>query len=73
MTDSWELEGSDGKTRLTVVESGFDPRQPAVPGLDRLAGRHRRAAALPRTPAAAHDLAPDRDRRVPEGMFSSID
>jgi len=32
MTDSWELEGSDGKTRLTVVESGFDPANPPYPG-----------------------------------------
>jgi uncharacterized protein YndB with AHSA1/START domain len=26
--DSWELEGSDGKTRLTIVHSGFDPANP---------------------------------------------
>jgi uncharacterized protein YndB with AHSA1/START domain len=32
MTDSWELEGSDGKTRLTVVHSGFDPANPPYPG-----------------------------------------
>src|ERR1700751_982040 len=32
MTDSWELEGSDGKTRLTVVESGFDPANPPYAG-----------------------------------------
>ncbi|GAA3220483.1 SRPBCC family protein [Actinocorallia longicatena] len=32
MTDSWELEGSDGKTRLTVVQSGFDPANPPHPG-----------------------------------------
>jgi uncharacterized protein YndB with AHSA1/START domain len=32
MTDSWELEGSDGKTRLTLVESGFDPANPPYAG-----------------------------------------
>src|SRR4029077_11210846 len=32
-----------------------------------LAERHRRAAPLPRTPAVAHDLAPDRDRRDTRG------
>jgi len=32
MTDSWELEDSDGKTRLTVVQSGFDPANPPYPG-----------------------------------------
>jgi uncharacterized protein YndB with AHSA1/START domain len=31
-TSSWELEGSDGKTRLTVVQSGFDPTNPPYPG-----------------------------------------
>ena len=52
ITASWELDGSDGKTRLTLVQSGFDPDQPAVPGLGRLAGRDRRVAALPRTARA---------------------
>ncbi|GAA1750727.1 SRPBCC domain-containing protein [Luedemannella helvata] len=32
MTTSWELDGSDGKTRLTVVQSGFDPANPPYPG-----------------------------------------
>jgi uncharacterized protein YndB with AHSA1/START domain len=32
MIDSWELEGSDGKTRLTVVQSGFDTTNPPYPG-----------------------------------------
>jgi uncharacterized protein YndB with AHSA1/START domain len=27
-TTSWELDGSDGKTRLTMVHSGFDPANP---------------------------------------------
>ena len=31
-TTSWELEGSDGKTRLTFVHSGFDPANPPYPG-----------------------------------------
>jgi uncharacterized protein YndB with AHSA1/START domain len=31
-TTSWELEGSDGKTRLTFVHSGFDPTNPPYPG-----------------------------------------
>ena len=32
LTSSWELEGSDGKTRLTTVQSGFDPTNPPYPG-----------------------------------------
>jgi uncharacterized protein YndB with AHSA1/START domain len=32
MTDSWELEDSNGKTRLTIVESGFDPTNPPYAG-----------------------------------------
>jgi uncharacterized protein YndB with AHSA1/START domain len=32
MIASWELEGSGGKTRLTVVHSGFDPANPPYPG-----------------------------------------
>lgn len=31
-TTSWELEGSDGKTRLTMMHSGFDPANPPYPG-----------------------------------------
>ena len=31
-TTSWELDGSDGKTRLTIVQSGFDPDNPPYPG-----------------------------------------
>ena len=45
-------------------------RQPAVPGLGRLAGRSCRAAALPRTPAVALDLRQIEIAGVPEGMFS---
>jgi uncharacterized protein YndB with AHSA1/START domain len=29
---SWELDGSEGKTRLTSVQSGFDPTNPPYPG-----------------------------------------
>ena len=28
---SWELDGAEGKTRLTVVHSGFDPANPPYP------------------------------------------
>ena len=31
-TSSWELDGSDGKTRLTLVQSGFEPTNPPYPG-----------------------------------------
>jgi uncharacterized protein YndB with AHSA1/START domain len=31
-TDSWELDGSDGKTRLTFMHSGFDVDNPPYPG-----------------------------------------
>jgi uncharacterized protein YndB with AHSA1/START domain len=32
LTSSWELDGSDGKTRITFVQSGFDPTNPPYPG-----------------------------------------
>ena len=32
ITASWELDGSDGKTRLTLVQSGFDPTNPPYAG-----------------------------------------
>ena len=69
LTASWELEGSDGKTRLTLVQSGFDPTNPPYPGwAGWLAGvaELRRYHELP----LALDLAPDRVAGVPEGMFS---
>jgi uncharacterized protein YndB with AHSA1/START domain len=31
-TTTWELEGSEGKTRLTLMHSGFDPANPPYPG-----------------------------------------
>ena len=73
MTDSLELEGSDGKTRLTVVQSGFDPANPPYPGW---AGWLSGVAALRRY----HELPQARTiwrqieiAGVPEGMLSSID
>jgi uncharacterized protein YndB with AHSA1/START domain len=32
LTSHWELEDSDGKTRLTFVQSGFDATNPPYPG-----------------------------------------
>lgn len=53
MLDSWELEGSNGKTRLTLVLSGFDPANPPYAG-----GQHDPGAAqpdpVPRGPGALH-------------------
>ncbi|KAA2254827.1 SRPBCC domain-containing protein [Solihabitans fulvus] len=31
-TTTWELDGSDGRTRLTIVHSGFDPANPPYSG-----------------------------------------
>jgi uncharacterized protein YndB with AHSA1/START domain len=31
-TTTWELEGSEGRTRLTFMHSGFDPANPPYPG-----------------------------------------
>ena len=67
LTSSWELEGSDGKTRLTLVQSGFDPTNPPYPGW---AGWLGGLAALRRyheLPQLALDLAPDRGRRGTRG------
>jgi uncharacterized protein YndB with AHSA1/START domain len=70
MLDSWELEGSDGKTRLTLVQSGFDPTNPPYAGW---AGWLGGIAALRRY----HELPQWRSiwrqidiAGVPEGMFS---
>jgi uncharacterized protein YndB with AHSA1/START domain len=39
MVSAWELEGSGGQTRLTFVQSGFDPANPPYPAwLGSLAG-----------------------------------
>ena len=32
LTTNWELAGSDGRTRLTIVQSGFDVDNPPYPG-----------------------------------------
>jgi uncharacterized protein YndB with AHSA1/START domain len=70
MTDSWELEDSNGKTRLTTVQSGFDPSRPPYPGwagwLGGLAAL-RRYHELPqwRTIWRQIEIA-----GVPEGMFA---
>jgi Activator of Hsp90 ATPase homolog 1-like protein len=72
MIDSWELEGSDGKTRLIVTQSGIDPANPPYPGwAGWLACRPGRAASLPRTPAVALDLGPHRDRWGTRGHVST--
>jgi hypothetical protein len=70
MTDTWELEGSDGKTRLTVVHSGFDPANPPYPGW---AGWLGGIAALRRYHELPHCRTIWRQiqiTRIPEGMFS---
>jgi uncharacterized protein YndB with AHSA1/START domain len=70
MLDSWELEGSDGKTRLTVVQSGFDPANPPHPGwagwLSGLAGLRRFHEVQGSRPIWRQvEIA-----GVPEGMFA---
>ena len=70
LTANWEPDGSDGKTRLTCVQSGFDPANPPYPGwagwLGGLAAL-RRYHELPqwRTIWRQIEIA-----GVPEGMFS---
>jgi uncharacterized protein YndB with AHSA1/START domain len=71
MLDSWELEGTDGKTRLTVTQSGFDPANPPYPGW---AGWLTGLAALRRY----HELPQWRPiwreitiAGVPDGMFNT--
>jgi uncharacterized protein YndB with AHSA1/START domain len=70
MLDSWELEGTDGKTRLTVVQSGFDPTNPPYPGwagwLSGLAGL-RRYHELPQWRSIWRHI---ESAGVPEAMFS---
>jgi uncharacterized protein YndB with AHSA1/START domain len=71
ITQGWELAGSDGKTRLTFMQSGFDPDNPPYPGwVGWLSG----VAALRRY----HELAPWRTiwrqielPGVPAGMQST--
>jgi uncharacterized protein YndB with AHSA1/START domain len=70
-TTSWELEGSDGKTRLTVVHSGFDPANPPYPGwagwLGGIAGL-RRYHELPRSRSIWRQIEVP---GVPAGMFAN--
>jgi uncharacterized protein YndB with AHSA1/START domain len=70
-TSSWELDGSAGKTRLTFIQSGFDPANPPYPGW---AGWLAGVAALRRY----HELPSWRSiwrsieiADVPEEMFST--
>lgn len=70
MTDSWELEGSDGKTRLTVVESGFDPANPPYAGWAGWLGGFaelRRYHELPKWRSIWRQI---QLAGVPEGMFT---
>jgi uncharacterized protein YndB with AHSA1/START domain len=70
-TTSWELEGSNGKTRLTVVHSGFDPANPPYPGwvgwLGGIAGL-RRYHELPRSRSIWRQI---EVAGVPAGMFAN--
>jgi uncharacterized protein YndB with AHSA1/START domain len=70
-TTSWELEDSDGKTRLTVVHSGFDPANPPYPGwagwLGGIAGL-RRYLELPRKRSIWRQV---EMAGVPVGMFAT--
>jgi uncharacterized protein YndB with AHSA1/START domain len=69
-TTSWELEGSDGKTRLTMVHSGFDPANPPYPGwagwLGGIAGL-RRYHELPRRRSIWRQV---EIAGIPAGMFA---
>jgi uncharacterized protein YndB with AHSA1/START domain len=68
---SWELDGSDGKTRLTSVQSGFDPTNPPYPGwAGWLAGvaELRRYHELPGWRSIWRQI---EIAGVPEGMFST--
>ena len=69
ITDAWELEGSEGKTRLTLVESGFDPDNPPYPGWAGWLGgiaALRRYHELPRWRSIWRGI---EMAGVPEGMF----
>ena len=70
ITSSWELEGSDGKTRLTLVQSGFDLTNPPYPGWAGWLGgisALRRYHELPRSRSIWRQI---EAAGVPEGMFS---
>ena len=69
-TSSWELDESEGKTRLTTVQSGFDPTNPPYAGwagwLSGLAGL-RRYHELPQWRSIWREIAVP---GVPEGMLA---
>ena len=59
---SWELKGSDGKTRLTSVQSGFDPANPPYPAATAGWPASPRCGAITSSPRNARS-APDPHRR----------
>jgi uncharacterized protein YndB with AHSA1/START domain len=69
-TSGWELEGSDGRTRLTTWQSGFEPSNPPYPGwsgwLAGMAGL-RRYHELPCSRSIWRQV---EAAGVPEGMFA---
>ncbi|WP_068268756.1 SRPBCC family protein [Aldersonia kunmingensis] len=70
VTDSWELEGSEGKTRLTLVTSGFDPDNPPYAGfIGWLSGlaELRRYHELPQWRSIWRQI---EVAGIPEGMFT---
>jgi uncharacterized protein YndB with AHSA1/START domain len=73
ITASWELDGSDGKTRITLVQSGFDPTNPPYAGwagwLTGIA-ELRRYHELPRWRSIWRQI---EVAGVPDGMFTTID
>jgi uncharacterized protein YndB with AHSA1/START domain len=69
-TTTWELDGSDGKTRLTVMHSGFDPANPPYPSWSGWLGG---IAALRRYHELPHARTIWREIEVPglpEGMLA---
>lgn len=70
MLDHWELEGSGGGTRLSVMHSGFDPANPPYPGwAGWLAGISslRRAHEVPQRRSIWREI---HVAGVPDGMMS---
>jgi uncharacterized protein YndB with AHSA1/START domain len=70
-TTSWELDGSDGKTRFTIMHSGFDPANPPYPGWGGWLGgiaSLRRYHELPGLPSIWRQV---EIAGVPEGMMAS--
>jgi uncharacterized protein YndB with AHSA1/START domain len=70
MLDSWELAGSNGKTRLTLVQSGFDPANPPYAGFAGWLGgisELRRYHELPHWRSIWRQI---EVAGIPEGMFT---